>query len=195
MVCSSVSRQREKKRQWRNLTAGRESREGALCRPVPSLPLSLRLQFASALQDDTLDKSLLFFVESFISLLSLLCPAPYILSHNLSSLVPSFTFFLITPSLCRLPLLPPSSLFFSLFPAFHLLSWQRVKNPLLFLLSRRIQGKCVRGCDSASRHLFCRLFVACVFHIPIVSVISFLSIKFVRLLLDIYQITTFVISH
>lgn len=96
-----------------------------------------------------------------------------ILSHTL---FPSFTFFLITPHTPS-PFFPSLSLFPSLPSSLHLLSWQRVKNPLLFLLSLSLsldlKGNVCEVVTRLQTFVLQTIWSSC-FYIPIVSVIFFL---------------------
>lgn len=143
-------------RQWRNLTAGEEGREGA--RLALSLCFSLRFLLISSTRAKSKPSSLPPSSPSrSASRLFIVCQLS---GHSIS-----FAFFFRLP-----PSLPPSLLCFSLFSSVTLVLFGSDRT--LFLLSLWIQREAsVRLC---SRHLFCRLFVACVFYIPVVSLILLL---------------------
>lgn len=144
-------------RQWRNLTAGEEGREGA--RLALSLCFSLRFLLISSTRAKSKPSSLPPSSPSrSASRLFIVCQLS---GHSIS-----FAFFFRLP-----PLPPPSLLCFSLFSSVTLVLFGSDRT--LFLLSLWIQREAsVRLC---SRHLFCRLFVACVFCIPVVSLIFLLA--------------------
>lgn len=159
-----LSQPREAGEQWRNLTAGEEGRGGGTARPLSLLFTSFLIDFFFSLGQSP-NRPLLHLSFTFSPSPSRSASRLFIV-WQLSGHSISFAFFFRLP-----PSLPPSLLCFSLFSSVTLVLFGSDRT--LFLLSLSLDSKetSVRLC---SRHLFCRLFVACVFYIPVVSLIFLL---------------------